>query len=432
MLIQKIESCHNKRNSLVDVNAGISIIDILIILGFIWTIITKHHFLDTDSFTSTKAVWEVKQIGLNALLFIYILMRFITNGTKRNYLTIIGIVGAFIIMSYELKEGIKQIVEDLINSYPISINGTFLNSGPYGGMLSLCLCTLSPYLFNLYLKKVTKGLVYIVVIPCLLMILFSLSRSAWLAVCVCFVIMYLRKYPKEKKKRISILAFVVFLCGCSYLVKKESADGRFLMNKIAISSIANNNIWGAGIGLYCGSYAESSYEFFKVDKGEAQIESLPKINHEKSRNVAGAPFDAFNEYLRAGVELGVPGLLILLLVSGLSLYVLFSINSTFRYGLLSLLIFALFSYPFSLPVFQVFFVFFLAIASTSAKKLLNGKSALFLGILLLLTSGLSFFKSYPYYRNISRCEKEWKEYDELYNLGFFLLLMIRILLYTTI
>lgn len=419
MTIQKIELCHNKQNSLIDFSCGISIIDILISLGFIWVFISKRHFIDTVSISSTSAIWEVKQIELNALLLIYIVMRIIQNGFKTNYLVIIGLFVSFLVISYELMEGIKQIIEDLIFSYPISIHGSYLNSGPYGGALSLCLCSLLPYTFYVLSKRGLRIVVWVIVSICLIMILISLSRSAWLAAGFCFVVMYISKKPMEKKRMIAVLTYTILFGGYAYFIKKESADGRFLMNKIAITAIKKNSLWGAGLGRYCGSFAEASYDYYKVGEGEATIEYLPIISHENLRNIAGAPFDAFNEYLRVGVELGVPGLIILLVLSGLSLYILFSINSIIRYGLLSLLIFAFFSYPFSLPLFQVYFVFFIAIASTYSKKIINGKCALVLGIFLLITLGVTNIQSYPNYVNIKKSEKKWKEYDELYDLGMF-------------
>ena len=358
MIAPTIESCRSKSNTIIDLRHGISIIDIFIAIGYIWIYISNEFFANSVvPFATVNAVLEVKMLTINILLLVYVAIRVLQSLINNNYLVQFVLLMTLLFMVYELGNGVKQIVEEIIYSYHVSVNGSFSNSGPYGGFLALSLCSLYPSFIDYSYNKLARSFAISIACVCMVMILLSLSRSAWLSMGICFTTFALLN-KKGKKNNILVVVVYFFIIGtCAYFIKKKSADGRVLMDKIAITSITRNSVWGAGLGRYCGAYGEASFDYFKTPcENEKRIECLPSISHERSRNIAGAPSDAFNEFLRAGVELGILGMLLLLIISVFSLYILFVVHSPTRYGLLSLLVFALFSYPFSLFSFQLYFV----------------------------------------------------------------------------
>ncbi|GAB1450728.1 hypothetical protein MASR2M47_07840 [Draconibacterium sp.] len=96
----------------------------------------------------------------------------------------------------------------------------------------------------------------------------------------------------------------------------------------------------------------------------------------------------FNEYLKTTAETGVPGLLILLslLLSALFCDTRADAGSyTARAGLTSLMIFACFSYPFSVLTLKIYFFAFLVIISVRQKPAMNIPHVKWTKILIILT-----------------------------------------------
>lgn len=81
-----------------------------------------------------------------------------------------------------------------------------------------------------------------------------------------------------------------------YQFKKDSADGRLLMWKIAGRAILDNPVRGTGSGGFPAAFAKAQADYFSSGQGT-----------EKEKLVAGSPEYAFNEYLQIGMEQGVGG-----------------------------------------------------------------------------------------------------------------------------
>ena len=129
-----------------------------------------------------------------------------------------------------------------------------------------------------------------------------------------------------------------------YHFKKDSADGRFLMWRVACEAIVENRGIGTGLGSFPAQYANAQAHY--LETGTAQ-----------ERYVAGCPPYAFNEYLQIGVEQGLIGLALFLFLIG---YLIYQGTKRRMYGatgaLLSLGVFAFASYPLQLPEFWVLLV----------------------------------------------------------------------------
>ena len=79
-------------------------------------------------------------------------------------------------------------------------------------------------------------------------------------------------------------------------MKKDSADGRRLMWKIAGRAIAENPWGGCGLGYFGGAFGKAQAAYFATEEATEQEEW-----------VAGSPEYGFNEYLQLGWNWGLSG-----------------------------------------------------------------------------------------------------------------------------
>ena len=164
------------------------------------------------------------------------------------------------------------------------------------------------------------------------------------------------------RKYIFIFMACTLLAGVYYL-KKDSADGRFLIWKIS-SHVIVRHPFGVGLGNFAGSFGEQQAAYFASGSGS-----------EQERYVAGSPDYGFNEYLQIGVEYGIYGLLLFIAIVCRAIY---SGIKAKRYAIVgslgALLIFASMSYPFSILPLVIVFVFLLASCGTDIKPAISEKS----------------------------------------------------------
>lgn len=254
------------------------------------------------------------------------------------------------------------------------VTGSFFNPGPYAGFLAIILPVSLYYLCwdrqalakhrggNAVFFKIRWVIALITCIAIVLILPATMSRAAWIAAAIgcgtvlsgyylCFL-----KPRKEKRKAIGrkIGLFAVFLTIVSlaaaglYYLKKDSADGRTLIWKLSWE-MASKSWYGEGLGGFSGGYGYAQQEYFKSGRGTAKEEWL-----------AGEPEYAFNEFAQIAAEQGYVPLALFLLTLA------FAFVTGIRHrrfmavgGLAALLVFALFSYPFSLIPFLIVTIFFL-------------------------------------------------------------------------
>ena len=100
---------------------------------------------------------------------------------------------------------------------------------------------------------------------------------------------------------------------------------------------------------------------------------------------ADCPDYAFNEYLELGVEFGLAALLVLVVMLLIPLYISFKSRSIWCYGLLSLSIFAFFSYPLHIRQFQLLFPLILSACLSDAPSTYERNLIKYFGMLFLIT-----------------------------------------------
>jgi hypothetical protein len=201
-----------------------------------------------------------------------------------------------------------------------------------------------------------------------------------------------------------------------YYLKKDSADGRALMWKIALHA-AEKHPLGVGLGNFDSAYGDAQAAYFASGKGT-----------ETEEFVAGNPDYGFNEYLQIAVESGVIALVLFLSIIFVSLRSLFVSRKWGLAGsLVSLLVFAFFSYPFSVLPFLIVLVFLLAMSTQITQKtqisanrniktsLIRKISVICVLFLCMATTTFCLYKVYPTYRAF----KKWNTDKYLYTAGLY-------------
>ena len=239
-----------------------------------------------------------------------------------------------------------------------ALTGSFFNPGPYSGYLAMILpvCLYQWLVCDRKGGRVVSGGVMLLIL-CVLPA--GMSRSAWLAAgvsCLCVYAWHMDWTDKfrllwQQQRRRVVMAVVGGFCVLLlagyllFVLKPDSARGRLFMWKITCRAIAEKPLTGYGIHNFAAAYGNAQETYFAAGDYEPWEE-----------RVAGSPEYAFNEYLQAAVELGIPLAVCLLVVVVLCLYR--GVRKG-RYGIcgaiLSLMIFSFSSYPLQLPVFIVTF-----------------------------------------------------------------------------
>jgi len=324
---------------------------------------------------SNSGSFSNKWVVLLLILPLYFCFRYTLqdNRKSRQLLLIFLLITGFV----EALWGLGQLYgfsHSFHNQFPVT--GSFFNPGPYAGYLAFVAPVAVYYSirdsrvlhrsFNIcYLPFYLRGLISMLTIVSILVILPStMSRAAWLAsACGCLLALSLYFYKNRKAKKnfekfVCLIAgkwkyvFVfatVFLILGAYFLKKDSADGRFLIWKISTRALTQHP-YGVGLGHFAGSYGDCQAAYFASGAGSKQ-----------ERYVAGSPDYAFNEFLQIGVESGIHGLLLFTAIICFAFYMGIKSKRYAEIGSLgALLVFSSMSYPFSVLPFVIVFVFLLA------------------------------------------------------------------------
>ena len=299
------------------------------------------------------------------LIVLWFLLRFIFTGwpqLRLVFLTIIILTGLI-----EASLGICQLYGlEKSNHSLFNLTGDFYNPGPYSGYLAmilpLCLWFILKFDKYLYYLAWICLLAIIVVLPA------GMSRTAWIAAVVsCGWVYWIQRSGWKKTKRIinknrtlSIISSIILLIllACSsvgiYQLKKDSANGRLLLWKMTGQALLEHPYTGTGLGGFRVAYAKAQADYFASGKA-SKTEMM----------VAECPDYGFNEFLQIGLEQGIAGLTLFVLLLGYSLFQGMKnrqIGATG--GILALIIFCMASYPLQLPEFWVVLVVLMGISNT--------------------------------------------------------------------
>lgn len=257
-----------------------------------------------------------------------------------------------------------------------ALTGSFYNPGPYSGFLAMCV----PVALHEWLegKRIWKHVALVALVLMLVVLPSGMSRSAWLAALVAsgYVLgMHYREKVCRYWKYFCVGGLLLAVLGFgAYHWKKDSADGRFLMWKIAAQAVLDQPWQGVGWECVAGAYGDAQERYFA--SGAAS---------EQEAHVAGAPEYVFNEYLQVAMAWSVPALCGILLLVGVCFYLghrgrMFGVCG----GLLSLGVFSFSSYPFQFVEFIVALIALLVACMMKLRNVCLQVSVLIIGIVVCL------------------------------------------------
>ena len=355
------------------------------------------------------------------LVVLWFLLRFIFTGwpqLRLFFLTAIVVTGLV-----EAVLGMRQLHGfEGSNHSLFRLTGDFYNPGPYSGYLALVL----PVCLWMILRQTKMYLYYLVWITLLAIIVVlpaGMSRTAWIAATLSCAWVYWEQRIGWKKtktyiyefKTLTIVSSVLVLISVAgaltgiFLLKKDSANGRLLLWKITEQAIMEQPWTGTGLGGFPAAYAETQAQYFA--SGETS---------ETEMMVAGCPEYGFNEFLQIGLEQGLVGLMVFVLLLGYSLFRgVKNRQAGAAGGILALMVFSLASYPLQLPEFWVVLVVLMGIANTTIyidtppTPSREGRKILSVAVIggMAVCCGWLFWQQKGYYQGY----KKWNTLKMLYN-----------------
>ena len=223
--------------------------------------------------------------------------------------------------------------------------GSFYNPGPFGCYLAVIFpCALRDA--NSSDNKFQKLLGWVMALLCAIFIPATLSRTAMIACCLGAITVMSDKWDQShlKWKKILIIAVscVAIVMGI-YLIKKNSADGRFLMWKVAAQAVMEVPPTGVGWTNVAGTYGEAQEKYFASGNGSEQ-EIL----------VADAPEYVFNEYFQIAIAYGpAVAIMTVALIIGAFIIAIRNKNYGFAGSVAAVATVMFASYPLQFPLFAV-------------------------------------------------------------------------------
>lgn len=369
------------------------------------------------------------------IVLLYASLRILFNSTKLSAWWIIAIL--IFCGVYEAISGISQMINGTSRHHLFMLTGNFQNPGPYsaylmmGSVIGLCAMqekiyghcpyrieTRLEYFFakfymllgyerNIKSNKVfdrinfhideMPNIKHIIAIPTILILIVlpsTWSRAAFVGLVFCVLWIYREKYKKYKYVVwITICVVAIYL----YIIKQGSADGRIITWMSSLTSWIHKPWLGVGVGGFRNACAEGIAELWHSNPNSTLF------------NSAGVTDYAYNVLLKILVEQGLIGVTLCLLLATFSMTKLYTQSKPLFMGMLSLLIFSMFSYPFELLPYRT-----IAVVIIAWNESCTVKSICSMGhIKTLLLAEFLAFASWQTYKEILVSYEVDKEFDTI-------------------
>lgn len=320
-------------------------------------------------------------------------------------ITLLLVIVLFVV---QLLIGCYQIVNSIVlhNYNSILIYGSFNNSGSYAGFLSVCICILFPICYKGE-KKEHKLLLYLIAIS-LFVIVITLCRTALLALVVFFLLFNRHEnYIFISLKRIKYLIPIgLVLLVILFFIKQKSAIGRLYLYVIDLRALFENGLMGSGLGGFTSSFMMAQKSLF----APAIIESQGSFNISgltySVSNYADLFTEAFNDYLKIGIELGPLALILYLGILSCSIKALYLADISNCGGLVCMAVLSMLYFPLSILANKIIVFVIISFASYYQSRYVIKRFDVLKPVFLSLTVVTMVF-CIPFYLKRAKAEKEY-------------------------
>ena len=323
------------------------------------------------------------------IVVLYVVLRMVLHNTK---IPAWGLCAGIVLFAcYEAMIGAGQLISGNGRHHIFVLTGTFQNPGPYSAYLmiagSIVLCRVPftiyhlqahfPHLFsgiyhlslanrwarrfwkNERMKSIVKETVYyslsvIAFLP-LLILPATWSRAAFVGMGVCALWIFKKRYWRF---RWYVWGALVAVAVAFYFIKRGSADGRSLIWMASLTTWMHDMWLGVGVGGFRHACAEGIAEMWNANPDSAKFAS------------AGVTDYAYNAMVQILVEQGLVGALLWIAITLLAMWRLYKLSVSLFMGMLSLLVFSMFSYPFELLPYRIIAVMVFAWSESRDKSTL--------------------------------------------------------------
>lgn len=320
----------------------LSAIDLIVVLWFIYVMLRSYA---DSTYPCANFILRVMQ-----MIALYVCLRILFSSVIISEKIIVLIV--LICAIYEVILGAGQVINGGSRHYLYPMTGSFLNPGPYSIFLSMGL-VMSCQMKKEYLggKGVLSSMMSCLPVVFLILLPATWTRAALLSAAICLGVIY---WDKWKRWKWSVAFVIVFIMIGLYFMKKGSADGRSIIYMISLLNILQHPLIGSGINSFRHQYAEGMATF------SSQHPTFDFLSADVTSN-------AYNCLLQIGVEQGLIGIGVSVVLIAMLFIKLNKRGKILGMGLLCLLIFSMFSYPFEQLPYQIIFVMIAAYVATDAE-----------------------------------------------------------------
>ncbi|QRO51027.1 O-antigen ligase family protein [Butyricimonas virosa] len=332
--------------------------DAMVFVLFVYLLI---HASLTHAMQSREFYLSISYFGL------YVVFRVIRAMRLANYVSFAvmfgGIYQSCLVLGQLLGYGIS-------NHLRFVVTGSFFNPGPCGiflaGVFVLAVAMMKKGYrkvgFNLMFVRyvtacVTFGVTLVALVP-------TMSRAGWIGALVGVMLLYRREivaWGNTRRRWViggGIVGMIVVLM-LFYLLKKDSANGRFFIWQNTVSAYWKTPLFGVGIDGFERAFAEAQHDYFEKEK----------VLEQDNRHVemAGVVESAFNEPLALFLLLGAVGGVLTAMV------LFFKLQRLTAYSCVAvaLLVASFFSYTFYIPSIAIVFLF--AVAQLPDRRVRGGR-----------------------------------------------------------
>lgn len=278
--------------------------------------------------------------------------------------------------AYEGITGVFQCIDGVGRHNQYILTGSFQNPGPFSTYLTMSValcCSLIKHCKTeccfLIGRHRFETLAYVPLFICASLLPATLSRAAIVALLSILLWMYRDSYYKL---RYLVWAGLIIAGIALYFLKQGSADGRMLTWIAALTSWSHQPLFGTGIGSFLHATAEGITEIYWAHPDSFLFTS------------GGVTDYAFCDLLKVLVEQGLVGFLLCITTVTYVMYLLWLHSKPLFYGMLSLLIFSMFSYPFELLPFRIIIVVIAAWVVTEHSRRAEHKPSRYCTVLPIL------------------------------------------------